>query len=154
MSKLSGKQARNYQTLISNMKELRLQAGMTQKELGKAVGKSKAAISRYERCKSAPKIDTLAHIAVALNSGIRLQPETTVIIKVPGQPDRTYTGIHILFSVSGDEDEKGLLNSDIFMCGQYDMLCRNLTGLAARLNDQFNEIMANKEKRGEPAEEK
>lgn len=52
------------------IKQARKRAGMTQKELGKKLGISQAAVGQFEKENSSPKLVTLQRIAVALNVNI------------------------------------------------------------------------------------
>jgi len=45
------------------LKELRTEQGLSTKKLGKALGVSDAAISRWERCERVPNIEVLVTIA-------------------------------------------------------------------------------------------
>lgn len=57
-------------TIAENIKTLRKNAGMTQKQLAKKSGLSIAAIQGYEQGKYEPKIETVDRIALAL--GVRI----------------------------------------------------------------------------------
>lgn len=50
-----------------NIKKIRKEKGMTQKELGEKLGISQSAIGQFEKKESNLKIDTIKKIAIALN---------------------------------------------------------------------------------------
>lgn len=52
------------------LKELRIQQGITQKELGELVGISDVMVGQYERGVRTPKIEMRKKIAAALNTDI------------------------------------------------------------------------------------
>lgn len=55
---------------MNKMRELRKQAGLTMKELGKIVGVSESTISLYERGQHEPDLVTLSRIAECLNTSV------------------------------------------------------------------------------------
>ena len=57
-------------TIGETIKQARIAAGLTQVELGKRLGLSKATVSQYENGKHNPKIETLQRIAAALGAEI------------------------------------------------------------------------------------
>ena len=54
-------------TIGDTLKQARLNAGLTQKQLGEKCGMADSAIRKYESGKIKPKIETLKKIAAALN---------------------------------------------------------------------------------------
>jgi transcriptional regulator with XRE-family HTH domain len=59
--------------LAEQIKEAREDAGVTQDELGDAVGVSRQTINSYENGKSVPVVDVLARIAVELDTRFRIK---------------------------------------------------------------------------------
>ncbi len=57
-------------TIGEKIKKNRQEAGLTQKQLGEALGVSQQQIAQYESGKRTPKVDTLVRIARALNTSI------------------------------------------------------------------------------------
>ena len=55
---------------MNKMRELRKQAGLTMKELGRIVGVSESTISLYERGQHEPDLVTLSRIAECLNTSV------------------------------------------------------------------------------------
>lgn len=55
---------------MNKMRELRKQAGLTMKELGRIVGVSESTISLYERGQHEPDLVTLSRIAECLNASV------------------------------------------------------------------------------------
>ena len=53
-----------------NIKKIRKEKGITQKELGKMLGVSQSAIGQFENDKSNPKIETIVKIANALDVNV------------------------------------------------------------------------------------
>ena len=49
-----------------NIREIRKLKGMTQKELGNKLGISQSAINQFENNKTAPKLQTIEKLAIAL----------------------------------------------------------------------------------------
>ena len=57
-------------TIGDTLKQARLNAGLTQKQLGEKCGMADSAIRKYESGKIKPKIETLKKIAAALNVSV------------------------------------------------------------------------------------
>lgn len=57
-------------TIGDTLKQARLNAGLTQKQLGEKCGMADSAIRKYESGKIKPKIETLKKIALALNVSV------------------------------------------------------------------------------------
>lgn len=55
------------------IKEARLEAGLTQKELGERLGISSTAVNKLENQKTSPSVGTLNRIAKALNIELIVQ---------------------------------------------------------------------------------
>ena len=53
--------------LGNRIRDRRIELGMTQEELGNAIGVSRAAICEYEKSSRMPKIDKVSKLASALN---------------------------------------------------------------------------------------
>ncbi|WP_293685403.1 helix-turn-helix transcriptional regulator [Spirosoma sp. 48-14] len=54
------------------IKEARIKAGLTQKELGERIGVSVSAITKLENRKSAPAVSTLERVAKAIGKKLEI----------------------------------------------------------------------------------
>lgn len=82
-------------TFAMRLARLRAQKGMTQRDLGEAIGISWSQVSRYEAGKAAPRLPVLMRIADALGTTIE------TLQGVPGAEGREIT-----FKLSGDQTQK------------------------------------------------
>ena len=89
---------------MNKMRELRKQAGLTMKELGKIVGVSESTISLYERGQHEPDLVTLSRIAKCLNTSVDYLlgrddvPDAKKEPAVAGRPDEHFSARVALLS--------------------------------------------------------
>lgn len=70
-------------SIPENIKKIRSEKGLTQKELGKLCGMADSAIRRYESGRANPKIKTLIKIAEALNCEVSDIDESIIVVPLP-----------------------------------------------------------------------
>lgn len=70
-------------SIPENIKKIRREKGLTQKELGKLCGMADSAIRRYESGRANPKINTLIKIAEALNCEVSDIDESIIVVPLP-----------------------------------------------------------------------
>lgn len=75
-------------TVGDNIKKIRIEKGLTQKELGELCGMADSAIRRYENGPLVPKLSTLNKIAQALNVSISLLIDVTSSINIEQETPR------------------------------------------------------------------
>lgn len=63
-----------FHAVLRALRARRRAVGLTQEQLGNAIGRDQAAISDYERGKNAPSMETLARLADALDCDVVLMP--------------------------------------------------------------------------------
>lgn len=70
-------------SIPENIKKIRREKGLTQKELGNLCGMADSAIRRYESGRANPKINTLIKIAEALNCEVSDIDESIIVVPLP-----------------------------------------------------------------------
>ena len=126
--------------MYANIRKLRKQAGMSQQELANALNVHQTAVSQWETSRTAPDIETLAHMAQLFDTSIdeitgRPSPQKEKGVKIPvygnvaaGIPIEAITDIedyeeipehwldsgeYIALRIKGDSMEPKISNGDI-----------------------------------------
>lgn len=83
-------------TIGENIKRIRTQKGLTQKELGKLSGINEVQIRRYEIEKAIPQIETLTKIATALNVSLMQLTKSVSFSSFLNPLDELHENLYIL----------------------------------------------------------